>query len=62
MIFALLPSSMLVAERGKKQCLLCVILTTLGRSNGSVTAIYNRYGYVKEMRAGLEACLRELTK
>jgi hypothetical protein len=34
----------------------------LGHSDGSVTAIYNRYGYVKEMTAGLEAWARELTK
>jgi len=34
----------------------------LGHSDGSVTAIYNRYGYVKEMRAGLEAWARELAK
>jgi hypothetical protein len=25
-------------------------------------AIYNRYGFVKEMRTGLEAWARELTK
>jgi integrase len=39
-----------------------LIKKVLGHSDGSVTAIYNRYGYVKEMRAGLEAWARELTK
>ncbi|MGO9933481.1 MAG: hypothetical protein ACLPV8_16955 [Steroidobacteraceae bacterium] len=39
-----------------------LIKKVLGYSDGSVTAIYNRYGYVKEMRAGLEAWARELTK
>lgn len=38
-----------------------LIERVLGHSDGSVTAIYNRYGYVKEMRAGLEAWARELT-
>ena len=38
-----------------------LIKKVLGHSDGSVTAIYNRYGYVKEMRAGLEAWARELT-
>lgn len=33
----------------------------LGHSDGSVTAIYNRYGYVKEMRAVLEKWVTELT-
>ena len=37
-----------------------LIKKVLGHSHGSVTAIYNRYGYVKEMRAGLEAWAREL--
>jgi len=37
-----------------------LIKKVLGHSDGSVTAIYNRYGYVKEMRAGLEAWAREL--
>jgi hypothetical protein len=37
-------------------------VTSPGHSDGGVTAIYNRYGYVKEMRAGLEAWARELTK
>jgi integrase len=39
-----------------------LIKKVLGHSDGSVTAIYNRYGYIKEMRAGLEAWARELTK
>jgi integrase len=39
-----------------------LIKKVLGHSDGSVTAIYNRYGYVKEMRAGLEAWAREMTK
>jgi len=30
-----------------------LIKQVLGHSDGSVTAIYNRYGYVKEMRARL---------
>ena len=33
----------------------------LGHSDGSVTAIYNRNGYVKEMRAVLENWAAELT-
>jgi hypothetical protein len=32
------------------------MLRVLGRADGSVTAIYNRYGYVKEMREVLEHC------
>lgn len=36
------------------------IKRVLGHSNGSVTAIYNRYGYVKEMRAALEAWAQDL--
>ena len=39
-----------------------LIKKVLGHSNGSVTAIYNRHGYVKEMRGGLGAWARELTK
>jgi integrase len=39
-----------------------LIKKVLGHSDGSITAIYNRYGYVKEMRAGLEAWARELTR
>ena len=33
----------------------------LGHSDGSVTAIYNRYGYVKEMRKALEQWANDLT-
>ncbi len=36
------------------------IKRVLGHSDGSVTAIYNRYGYVKEMRAALEAWAQDL--
>ena len=32
----------------------------LGRADGSVTAIYNRYGYVKEMREVLERWAEDL--
>jgi integrase len=39
-----------------------LIKKVLGHSDGSVTAIYNRYGYVKEMRASLETWARELDK
>lgn len=39
-----------------------LIRKVLGHSDGSVTAIYNRYGYVKEMRAALEAWATELTR
>ena len=39
-----------------------LIKKVLGHSEGSVTAIYNRYGYVKEMRVGLEVWARELMK
>jgi integrase len=39
-----------------------LIRKVLGHSDGSVTAIYNRYGYVKEMRAALEAWAYELAK
>lgn len=38
-----------------------LIKRVLGHSDGSVTAIYNRYGYVKEMRAVLEKWAAELT-
>jgi len=37
-----------------------LIKRVLGHSDGSVTAIYNRYGYVKEMRAVLEEWARDL--
>jgi len=39
-----------------------LIKRLLGHADGSVTAIYNRYGYMKEMRAALEAWARELTR
>jgi integrase len=38
-----------------------LIKRVLGHSDGSVTAIYNRYGYVKEMRAVLEKWETDLT-
>jgi integrase len=38
-----------------------LIKRVLGHADGSVTAIYNRYGYVKEMRAVLEQWASELT-
>lgn len=38
-----------------------LIKRVLGHSDGSVTAIYNRYGYVKEMRTCLEKWALELT-
>lgn len=38
-----------------------LIKRVLGHSDGSVTAIYNRYGYVKEMRVVLEKWAAELT-
>ena len=38
-----------------------LIKRVLGHADGSVTAIYNRYGYVKEMRAVLEHWAKELT-
>ena len=38
-----------------------LIKRVLGHADGSVTAIYNRYGYVKEMRTVLENWARELT-
>jgi hypothetical protein len=34
----------------------------LGHSDGSVTAIYNRYGYVKEMRRALEQWANDLAR
>jgi len=37
-----------------------LVRKVLGHSDGSVTAIYNRYGYVKEMRAALEQWSRKL--
>jgi integrase len=38
-----------------------LIKRVLGHADGSVTAIYNRYGYVKEMRAVLETWAGDLT-
>lgn len=38
-----------------------LIKRVLGHADGSVTAIYNRYGYVKEMRAVLERWTADLT-
>jgi integrase len=38
-----------------------LIKRVLGHTDGSVTAIYNRYGYVKEMRAVLEQWAADLT-
>ena len=37
-----------------------LIRRVVGQSDGSVTAIYNRYGYVREMRACLEGWANEL--
>jgi hypothetical protein len=37
-----------------------LIKRVLGHADGSVTAIYNRYGYVKEMREVLERWAEEL--
>ena len=34
----------------------------LGHADSSVTAIYNHYGYLSEMRAALEAWARELAR
>lgn len=39
-----------------------LIRRVLGHADGSVTAIYNRYGYVREMRAALEQLTEELTR
>jgi integrase len=38
-----------------------LIKRVLGHSDGSVTAIYNRYGYVREMRRALAKWASELT-
>ncbi len=45
----------LLGDQGDK-----LIKRVLGHSDGSVTAIYNRYGYVREMRRALEAWATEL--
>jgi hypothetical protein len=39
-----------------------LIRRVLGHADGSVTAIYNRYGYVKEMRTALEQWVEELAR
>ena len=38
-----------------------LVKRVLGHADGSVTAIYNRYGYIKEMRAVLEQWASDLT-
>jgi integrase len=38
-----------------------LVKRVLGHSDGSVTAIYKRYGYVKEMRKALEQWAHDLT-
>jgi integrase len=38
-----------------------LIKRVLGHADGSVTAIYNRYGYVKEMRGALQQWVSDLT-
>jgi len=38
-----------------------LVKRVLGHADGSVTAIYNRYGYVREMRRALEMWAGELT-
>jgi integrase len=45
-----------LGEEGDK-----LIKRVLDHSDGSVTAIYNRYGYVREMRRALEKWANELT-
>ncbi len=45
----------LLGDQGDK-----LIKRVLGHSDRSVTAIYNRYGYVREMRRALEAWAAEL--
>jgi integrase len=46
-----------LGENGEK-----LVKRVLGHSDGSVTAIYNRYAYVREMRRALEGWADELTK
>lgn len=46
----------LLGDEGDK-----LVKRVLGHSDGSVTAIYNRYGYVREMRRALEMWANELT-
>jgi integrase len=38
-----------------------LVRRVLGHSDGSVTAVYNRYGYVREMRRALEQWAKDLT-
>ena len=38
-----------------------LVKRVLGHSDGSVTAIYNRYAYVREMRRALEHWANDLT-
>jgi integrase len=45
-----------LGEQGEK-----LVKRVLGHSDGSVTAIYNRYAYVREMRTALEKWASELT-
>src|SRR6185437_8721609 len=45
-----------LGEEGEK-----LVKRVLGHSDGSVTAIYNRYAYVREMRCALERWANELT-
>lgn len=45
-----------LGEEGDK-----LVKRVLGHSDGSVTAIYNRYGYVREMRQALERWANDLT-
>lgn len=46
----------LLGDEGDK-----LVKRVLGHSGGSVTAIYNRYGYIREMRRALEMWANELT-
>jgi integrase len=46
----------LLGDEGDK-----LVKRVLGHSDGTVTAIYNRYGYVREMRRALEMWARDLT-
>jgi integrase len=39
-----------------------LVKRVLGHSDGSVTAIYNRYAYVREMRRVLEVWASDLTR
>jgi integrase len=46
----------IVGEAGDK-----VVKRVLGHADGTVTALYNRYAYVREMRSALERWARDLT-